>query len=199
MTYTLQLFHLADQEAGIPALDDAPRLSAVLNALEAQDLDNDGVAGFANTLILSSGDAYIPGAFLNASLPVYGALGRGDILIQNALGVQAIAFGNHEFDLGTAAIKDAIAPTADGTYAGAAFPYLSGNLDFSADPNLSGLVVPDGGAPVAGSISGSVVFEVNGEKSGLSAPRLQPLEQSLALALSLCSQPPLAAPPAPLS
>lgn len=167
MTYTLQLFHLADQEAGIPALDDAPRLSAVLNSLEAQDLDNDGVAGFANTLILSSGDAYIPGAFLNASLPVYGALGRGDILIQNALGVQAIAFGNHEFDLGTAAIKDAIAPTADGVYGGAAFPYLSGNLDFSADPNLSGLVVPDGGAPVAGSISGSVVFEVNGEKIGV--------------------------------
>ena len=163
--FTLQLFHAADQEAAIPALEDAPRFSAVLNALRAQDLDGDGVAGFANTLTLSSGDAYIPGVFLNASTPVFGGAGRGDILIQNALGFQAIAFGNHEFDLGTALVRDLIA--GDETFAGTAFPYLSSNLDFSTDANLADLVVPDGQAPQANSIAASTVIEVNGEKIGV--------------------------------
>lgn len=167
MVYTLQLFHLADQEAGIPAIEDAPNLSAVLNALKAQDIDGDGVEGFANTLILSSGDAYIPGAFLSASESVYGAVGRGDILIQNELGVQAIAFGNHEFDLGTSAIRNLILPSDDGTYPGTAFPYLSSNLDFSTDANLADLVVDPAAAPQGNSITSSTVIDVNGEKVGV--------------------------------
>jgi hypothetical protein len=61
--FKLQLFHLADQEGNISALDDAPRLSGVLNALRAQDIDLDGIPGFTNTLTLSSGDAWIPGLF----------------------------------------------------------------------------------------------------------------------------------------
>jgi len=61
--FTLQLFHLSDQEANTTSIDLAPNLSAVLNALRAEDIDNDGVAGFADTLVLSSGDAWIPGLF----------------------------------------------------------------------------------------------------------------------------------------
>lgn len=163
--FTLQLFHAADQEAGIPALDDAPRFSAVLNALKAQDIDGDGIPGFANTLLLSAGDAYIPGVFFSASDAAYGGAGRGDILIQNALGFQAIAFGNHEFDLGTAQIQALIA--GDGTFAGTAFPYLSSNLNFSTDANLAGLVVPDGQAPRPNSIAASTVITVNGERIGV--------------------------------
>ena len=165
--YTLQLFHFADQEAGIPAFDDAPRFSAVLNALKAQDIDNDGVPGSPNTLILSSGDAYIPGLFFSASETPYGALGRGDILIQNALGVQAIAFGNHEFDLGTQVIKNLIASDEAASYPGTAFPYLSSNLDFSTDSNLADLVVDDDQASLPNSIAASVFIDVNGEKIGV--------------------------------
>ncbi len=97
--FTLSLIHLADQEAGVPALDDAPRASAVINALKDD---------FDNTLILSSGDAFIPGVFFSASEQAYGAPGRADILIQNELGIQAIALGNHEFDRGTAVVRDLI-------------------------------------------------------------------------------------------
>ncbi len=163
--FTLQLFHAADQEGNISALDDAPRFSAVLNALKNEDIDGDGVAGFANTLLLSSGDAYIPGVFFNASDPAFGGIGRGDILIQNALGFEAIAFGNHEFDLGTSLVRNLIA--GDDTFAGTAFPYLSSNLDFSTDANLADLVVPDGQAPLPNSIAASTVIEVNGEKIGV--------------------------------
>ncbi|PSR19523.1 bifunctional metallophosphatase/5'-nucleotidase [filamentous cyanobacterium CCP3] len=165
--FTLQLFHAADQEGNISALDDAPRFSAVLNALKNQDIDGDGVAGFANTLVLSSGDAYIPGVFFSASGEAFGGAGRGDILIQNALGFQAIAFGNHEFDLGTAVVAGLIGASEDGSFAGTAFPYLSSNLDFSTDANLAGLVVPDAQTPVPNSIAASTVIEVNGERIGV--------------------------------
>ena len=173
-SFRLQLFHLADQEGNLSSLDDAPRLSGVLNALRAQDIDLDGIPGFVNTLTLSSGDAWIPGLFYGASAPAYGYIdqngnlqgfGRGDVLIQNALGVQAIAFGNHEFDQGTSVLKNLIS-SASG-YAGTAFPYLSGNLNFATDTNLAALVVPDGQAPNPNSITASVVFDVNGEKVGV--------------------------------
>ncbi|WP_159820444.1 esterase-like activity of phytase family protein [Cyanobium sp. Copco_Reservoir_LC18] len=165
--FRLQLFHLADQEGGIAALDDAPRLSGVLNALRAQDIDLDGIPGFAGTLTLSSGDAWIPGLFYGASAQAYGAVGRGDVLIQNALGVQAVAFGNHEFDQGTAVVRDLIQANAAAGYPGTAFPYLSGNLNFATDVNLAGLVVPAGQAPRPNSITASVVFDVNGQTVGV--------------------------------
>jgi len=166
-SFKLQLFHLADQEGNISALDDAPRLSGVLNALRAEDIDGDGIPGFVNTLTLSSGDAWIPGLFYGASAQAYAAVGRGDVLIQNALGVQAIAFGNHEFDQGTAVITGLIGGTSAAGFSGTAFPYLSSNLNFAADANLAGLVVDAGQAPKAKSITASVVFNVNGEKVGV--------------------------------
>lgn len=165
--YTLELFHLTDQEAGFAAIEDAPGMSAVLNALKAQDLGNDGVED--NTLVLSAGDAIIPGLFYDASEDVYSAAGVADIMIQNELGVQAIAFGNHEFDFGTGAIADLISGDAAENFSGTDMPYLSGNLDFSTDANLSGLVVNDAEAPQANSIAASTFFEVGGEKIGVVA------------------------------
>ncbi len=165
----LQILHASDQEGNLPAIQDAVNFSAVVNALEPE---------FANTLILSSGDAYIPGPFFNASDEVFGAAGVGDILINNALGFQAIAFGNHEFDLGTDTISELLRANSEidlsslgfpqfPTYPGTFFPYLSTNLDFSGDENLADLVVPDGQPPQGNSISSSTVLEVGGELVGV--------------------------------
>jgi len=164
----LQILHAADQEGGIPAIEDAVNFSAVMNGLEDD---------FENTLRLSSGDIYIPGPFFNASdsNELYGEPGIGDILINNALGFQAVAFGNHEFDQGTGTIANLIAANPEitgpgidaGGYQGTQFPYLSTNLDFSNDNNLAGFVVADGGAPQPNTISGSVVIEVGGEEIGI--------------------------------
>ncbi len=178
--FRLQLLHFSDQEAGIPALEDAPRLSAVLTALKNQDgSDADTLPDFPNTLILSSGDAYIPGAFLNASELGFGGQGRADILIQNELGVQAITFGNHEFDLGTTLVANLLKPGAAipatsttpafPAYPGAAFPYLSGNLNFAPDANLAPLVTADGqeASTIPGKIAASTVITVNGERIGV--------------------------------
>lgn len=168
-TFTLQLLHAADQEAGIPALDDADNFSAVLNALRDEDADGDGVADYENTVTLSSGDAYIPGPFFAASDEAFGGQGRGDILIQNALGWDAIAFGNHEFDLGTGTVADLISADEEGEYPGTNFPYLSSNLDFSTDEDLAPLVAEDGqeASEIPNSIVGNTIVTVNGEQIGV--------------------------------
>lgn len=163
-TFQLQLLHAADFEGGIEAIDDAPRFSAILAALEAEYP--------TSTLKLLSGDNFIPGPFFSASAddslePIVGtaAQGVGDIAIANAMGFQASAFGNHEFDLGTDAVEGLIEP--DDAYPGAQFPYLSANLDFSANGDLGNLVVPAGQAPQSNTIAPSVIITVDGEQIGV--------------------------------
>ena len=170
VVFTLELLHIADQEAGSASVIDAPNLSAVLNALRMQDLFDDGLSD--NTLTLSSGDAIIPGIFYDASAAVFGTAGIADIQIQNELGIQAIAFGNHEFDFGTQTIADLISGAAPGSvfgadFLGAAFPYLSANLDFSTDAALAPLEVAGRASPLANTVTSSVVLETNGEKIGV--------------------------------
>ncbi|WP_242063287.1 5'-nucleotidase C-terminal domain-containing protein [Nostoc sp. FACHB-892] len=164
MALTLQILHASDFEGGIdaagtsPQTSDAVRFSAVLNRLRTNtNTDTLGVPAnvLANTLTLSSGDNYIPGVFLNASsdtsLNNVGGLGtssapvigRGDIGILNAFGIQASALGNHEFDLGVRQVRDILRNGSGNP--GTNFPYLSANLDFSseiADPinNLDGAI-----------------------------------------------------------
>jgi 5'-nucleotidase/UDP-sugar diphosphatase len=167
--FTLQLLHAADQEAGVPALEDAPNFSAVLNALQNRDVNGNGQPDYDNTLVLSSGDAFIPGPFFSASQSAFGGQGRGDILIQNELGFQAIAFGNHEFDLGTSVLANLIAANPSQNYPGTEFPYLSANLDFNTDSSLAPLVTADGqeASTIPNSIAGNTIITVNGERIGV--------------------------------
>ena len=114
--FTLQLLHLSDGEAGLLASQTAPNLAALVDAY-----DDD----YANTLILSGGDNFLPGPFLaagtdlsvtaalnaatgstiaaNANIPI----GAVDIAILNSIGVEASTLGNHEFDLGSRVLRDA--------------------------------------------------------------------------------------------
>ncbi|WP_299473286.1 choice-of-anchor I family protein [uncultured Roseibium sp.] len=177
--FTLELLHFADQEANAATIDNIDNLSGVLNALRAEDIGDDGVDD--NTLTLSSGDAIIPGLFFDASEAVFGSQGIADIQIQNELGVQAIALGNHEFDLGTGLLAGLISGDATGgftgsefvgtdlegaDFAGALFPYLSTNLDFSTDPNLAPLETAGGQdtASLQNVVTSSSISDVNGEK-----------------------------------
>lgn len=173
-TFTLNLLHFTDQEAGAAAVVDAPNLSAVLNALRDEDVGADA------TLTLSSGDAFIPGLFYDASADVFGSSGIADIQIQNELGVQAVTLGNHEFDFGTAELAGLISGDAAGDFSalsgtaldgldftGTLFPYLSTNLDFSTDANLSPLAVEGGQAPQGNAVTSSTVIEQDGELFGV--------------------------------
>lgn len=155
--FTLQLLHASDMEAGAEAVEYAPRFAAILDNLRSEYP--------GQTVVLSSGDNYIPGPFFSASdagdikelkeavgVP---APGRADILMLNAMGFHASALGNHEFDQGTGTVADLLQSEAvqetitneDGeeemvtfVYPGTSFPYLSVNLDFSEDDALASLV-----------------------------------------------------------
>ena len=173
MTYTLEILHLSDQEGNSSSIRYAPNASAVMNALEAQ-----GVADW--TIRLSSGDAFIPGVFFDASQAVFGAGGIADVQIQNELGFAAITFGNHEFDKGTAILAGLIDGSIGGNFdalvgstlegkafAGTDMPYLAVNLDVTTDPNMARLAVQGGQAPLAGTVTSSVVVENGGERLGI--------------------------------
>lgn len=153
---TVQILHASDLEGSVLAIGDAANFAAVVQALE-----NDAAANSIPSILLSAGDNYIPGPFFSAAgdpslrTPLRQALGwpqareaegRADIAIMNITGFDASALGNHEFDLGTAKIRELIGPDIrpgpDARWLGTDFPYLSCNLDFSADPNLSSLVQP---------------------------------------------------------
>ena len=168
--FTLQLLHAADMDSTVGALGNVENFSAILDGFRKQFPNN--------TVILSSGDNYVPGpryfaagdAANDAVLGVSGN-GRGDIAFLNVMGFQAAALGNHELDRGTGAFAATIgSETRDGRiYPGATFPYLSSNLGFADDDNLSDLVVPDGQEAmlVGGSLAKSAVITVDGERIGV--------------------------------
>jgi len=176
--FTLQLLHLADMDGTSGALDNVASFSALVEAFRGEFPDN--------TLLLSSGDNYIPGpryfaasgAALAGELGVAGD-GRADIAFLNTMGVVASAVGNHELDQGTHAFATLIGPESvgpddedgrpEGTWVGANFPYLSANLDFAADENLASLVA-NGGQPadtLGGRLAPSVTVERAGETIGI--------------------------------
>lgn len=78
--------------------------------------------------------------FLHAGDMVQGSLyytlfhGRADAQVYNAMGLDAMVAGNHEFDRGTAGIATLL-DHAD-------FPILSANMDVSDDPDLAGRIAP---------------------------------------------------------
>lgn len=174
VSFTLQVLHASDQEAGLAATEDAPRFSAVVRALEQEYP--------GRTLKLANGDVWLPGLFYNAggdpalaAVPTIGRAspGRADIGMLNAMGFHAASFGNHEFDSGTREIRNIL--RVDGAWTGAQFPYLSANLDFSGAPDLADLVVADDFVlrphlavnTLHGRITGSMLTFVEGEAVGL--------------------------------
>jgi 2',3'-cyclic-nucleotide 2'-phosphodiesterase (5'-nucleotidase family) len=191
--YRLQLLHFADGEAGLLAPQTAPYLAGLVDGF-----DN----AYANTLILAGGDNFIPSPFLNGGTDISvrdelnattgstlsmsassnHPIAAVDIAIHNLIGVEASTLGNHEFDLGPRVFRDAFSPASG--WVGAQFPYLSANLDFSADADLSGRytnTVGVGGLEEAsaqkGRIVPSAVVTKNGEKIGLVGVTTQLLEQ----------------------
>lgn len=140
--FTLQLLHVSDADGSDQTtLNSVAHLSGLVTKFKA-DYPN-------NTLVVSSGDNYIPGPRFNAAndsslAALLGApeVGRADIAFLNAIGVQASAIGNHELDLGTKQFADII--KTSGAWKGAQFPYLAYNVDFTKDSNTNGSKVNNG-------------------------------------------------------
>lgn len=119
--FTLQLLHTSDMDSSVGALDNVENFSAILDSFRAQFPNN--------TLVVSSGDNYIPGpryyaAGDESTAETLGvsANGRGDIALLNAMGFQASAVGNHELDHGTRNFANIIGSQIDD---GGIYPGLS--------------------------------------------------------------------------
>lgn len=197
--WTLQILHGSDFEGGVNASTDAPNFAAIVDALEDT---------YTNSITLASGDNWIPSPFSlsgedpslvqplkDAYISYYGSnfanndlragIARPDISIMNFIGVEASVLGNHEFDLGTPELRNMIAGLNSGAairWFGAQFPYLSCNLDFSADVSLSNIyeatAQPDGffrsnptmtGSQIANTkkLAPYTLIEENGETIGV--------------------------------
>ncbi len=98
-----------------------------------------------NVLLLHGGDFFVGDFFFNKYF------GVPELQILKQLGLDAMAVGNHEFDLGPGPLADAL--TAG--FAGGSFPLLSANLDLSAFPPLQPWIQP------------SIIKTVGGVKIGI--------------------------------
>ena len=205
--FQLQVLHSSDMESSVSATIDAPNFAAIVDKLEDE---------YPNSILLSSGDNVLPGPFLSSgedpslqtplrttAASYYAgngnqlrpAIGRTDIAIMNVMGYNASAMGNHEFDLGTTELNGQIGVDirsngADKRWIGAQFPFVSCNLNYSQDVNLSYLftnqILRDTAFKTAANITAnsqkkgiapSVVIERNGQKIGVVGITTQILAQ----------------------
>lgn len=215
--FRLQILHASDLEGGVNAISDAPNFAAIVDSLE--DLVDNSItlsAGdnyLAGPFFSAAGDITFrnSGLFNNVYNQLFGlpnqtintsysslreGSGRVDISIMNIIGFDASALGNHEFDLGSEVLRTIIAAEyrgaglADDRWVGTQFPYLSANLNFAADSNLSGLFTPNilpntafqtnPTASLAGTttpkIAPATIIERGGEKIGVVGATTQLLE-----------------------
>ena len=147
--FTLTILHnndgesklLPDTDAGFPGV---ARFAAQMKQLQAAAAD-------AGVVTLTSGDNFLASQELNVSLARDGAL--YDSIALSGL-YDAMALGNHDFDLGpevTARFIEGFDP---------AVPFLSANADFSGEPVLQALVD-------SGVLAGSTVVETAGRQVGV--------------------------------
>lgn len=144
--FTLQVLHVADADGSdSTALGSVANLSGLVSRFRAE-MPN-------NTIVVSSGDNYIPGPRFNAAsdpslAPLLGTVGvgRADIDFLNAIGVQASALGNHELDLGPFEFNNIInrAGAGTATWSGANFPYLAYNVNFAPEATVAARATSSG-------------------------------------------------------
>lgn len=155
--YTLQILNYYG-ESGLLGVQTAPIMGALIDKFDDQ---------YANTLVVGEGDSFIPGPWLvggaDPSLSLVSSIGstalaRPDIAIMNLFGTDVSALGNHEFDLGSPVLQGAFA--ASGTWKGAQFPFVTSNLDFSADSSLKGLADSSIGGTSTNAFAGKEAIDI---------------------------------------
>lgn len=145
--YPLTLFHTNDLHG---RTDQYPQLITTLN--EAREAYGEGI-------LLDAGDVF------SGTLYFTEFQGQDALEFMNLMGYDAFVPGNHEFDLGD---PDEGHQALAAFFAGAAFPILGANLDFSAASEFTDMF----GEPVssdsqAGMLYDGIIVEHNGEPIGI--------------------------------
>lgn len=145
---TLRILHNNDGESKLQPngnIGGAAEFKTAVDSLKAAGLPS---------LMLSSGDNFLAGITFNASLNRVAGLPYYDAQVLDAIGYDAIAIGNHDFDFGPDVLEKMITDQSSGA------PYLSANLDFSGEAGLQALVDLARIAP-------RTIIDVNGEQIGV--------------------------------
>ncbi|WP_158598203.1 bifunctional metallophosphatase/5'-nucleotidase [Falsibacillus albus] len=107
-----------------------------------------------HTLLFDAGDVFSGTLFFNQFL------GQADLALMNRIGYDAMTFGNHEFDRTSAVLSQFVSR--------AKFPFVSANIDFSHDPDLSGLYINKIGNPAKdGMIYPAIIKQIDGHRIGI--------------------------------
>jgi 2',3'-cyclic-nucleotide 2'-phosphodiesterase (5'-nucleotidase family) len=158
--YQLTILHNNDGESkllnapGQPDFGGVARFATLVDQLRAEALVRTPwdrtTAPRSGVVLLSSGDNFLAGPEFTASLekgvPFY------DSIALDHIGYDAFAIGNHEFDFGPDVLADFIS--------GIDAPFVSANLDVSAEPALAALAAD-------GSIVASTVVRESGARIGV--------------------------------
>jgi|GEM_PF-1104209 len=145
--FALSIMHTNDTHAH---LDNAAKRTTAIKNIRAKNPD---------ALLLDAGDVFSGTLYFNEFR------GQADLKLMNLMGYDAMTFGNHEFDLGSSpeghqALADFIK--------GANFPFISANVNFSADARFTGLFTDlISSEPEKGKIYNGIVKVINGEKVGI--------------------------------
>ncbi|WP_391120117.1 5'-nucleotidase C-terminal domain-containing protein [Psychrobacillus sp. L3] len=145
--FELSLMHFNDTHAH---LDNAAKRVTAVNEVRAAK---------PHALLLDAGDVFSGTLYFNEFK------GQADLEFMNLMKVDAMTFGNHEFDLGSS--PEGHKALADFIKA-ANFPFVSANVDFSKDNLFTGLFnTKISETPTNGNIYSGIVKVVNGEKVGI--------------------------------
>ena len=164
--FSLTIFHNNDGESklvnageGFEDYGGVARFKTLLDSLrvEASNAGNSHIT-------LSSGDNYLAGTAFTAGLNRASGLPLYDSEALGALDYDAICLGNHDFDFGPEVLARLVGEVNDIE----ATPFLSSNLDFSAESSLQSHVT-------AGRIAASTTVTVNGNDIGIIGATTQSL------------------------
>lgn len=113
-----------------------------------------------NSLLLHAGDVFSGTLYFNEFR------GKADLELFNLMGIDAMVFGNHEFDLGTAENGH---ESLSKFVSGANFPFLGTNIDFSGDQYMRHLETNQDLVlePGPGKVYNTIMKEINGEQVGI--------------------------------
>ena len=139
--FSIQVLHNNDGESQlINAGGDFENIGGV--ARFKRELDGLRSVAFLNdwySILLSSGDNFLPGPEFNANLSLPDDQPFYDAVALQRFGYDAICLGNHDFDFGPDILERFIRDFGTENVP----PFLSANLDFSAEPGLQALVDED--------------------------------------------------------
>ena len=145
--YSLTIMHMNDTHAHADLM---PNMVTAIKEVRAAD---------PNALLFNAGDVFSGTLYFNQFK------GKADLALLNMMDIDAMIFGNHEFDLGSGenghkSLSEFVSQ--------ANFPFLSANVDFSGDAYMANIANNSyTESPEDGIVYNGMVKEVNGEKVGI--------------------------------